>query len=81
MEAAHLLVIISSFPPSPSPSAQVDVPCKLGDQQNDGEAGEQPCILDQEEDHLARSFLLFPRYAVHLWKLRRRKTVRFISRA
>lgn len=61
-------------------SAQVDLACEHGDHQNDGEAGEQPRVLDQEENDLGgRSFLL-PCDAVHLWKLRGRTTVVHLSR-
>lgn len=40
--------------------AQVDIPGKHGDQQDDGEAGEQPGVLDQEKDDLGGRPLLLP---------------------
>ena len=59
-EAAHFeFVSPVCVPLPPSPLAQVDVPGKHGDQQYDGEAGEQPCILDQEEDDFGGRPLLF----------------------
>ncbi len=72
-----MLLFISSV----SPLAKFDVPCKRGDQQYDGKAGEQPCVLDQEEDDLSGSFLLILCNALHLWKLRRKMTIRYLSHA
>lgn len=57
--------------------SQVDVPSEPGYQQNDGEAGEQPGILDQKENDLAWSFLLLLCYTVHFWKLRWRRNMNY----
>lgn len=50
--------------------SQVDLAGKHGDHQDDGEAGEQPRILDQEEDDLGGHSLLPLCDGVHLRKLR-----------
>lgn len=50
--------------------SQVDLAGKHGDHQNDGEAGKQPRILDQEEDELGGHPLFHLCDGIHLWKLR-----------
>ena len=42
-----------------------------GEEKHDGEAGEQPCVLDGEDDDeaAASGLLLLPTHRVHLWEL------------
>ncbi len=55
---------------------QIDVSSKQGNKQNDGESGEQPSILDQEEHNPSSiTFGVCSHDTVHLWELEKRQTL------